>query len=54
MSAVDNDLIKAGTYSSGHCPGFPPGSLLSPDLRQETRNAITQQIYSLIRDKFNL
>ncbi len=41
MIAVDDDLKKAGAYSSGHCPGFPPGSLLSPDLRQETRNAVT-------------
>jgi hypothetical protein len=32
MNAGDFDLLT-GAYSSGHCPGFSPGSLLSPVLR---------------------
>ena len=34
--AGDFDQIMAGAYSSGYCPGFTPGSLLSPDFRQKT------------------
>jgi hypothetical protein len=34
--------LKAGVYSSGHCPGFTPGSLLSPDFKLEKRGAVTK------------
>jgi hypothetical protein len=30
--AGDPGLYRPGDYSSGHCPGFTPGSLLSPPL----------------------
>jgi hypothetical protein len=34
-------FLKARAYSSGHCPGFTPGSLLCPDFRQEITYSIT-------------
>jgi hypothetical protein len=34
-------FLQARAYSSGHCPGFTPGSLLCPDLRQEIKDSIT-------------
>lgn len=33
-------LKQIGAYSSGHCPGFTPGSLLRPELRKEVRTTI--------------
>jgi len=42
QDAGGDGLIQAWAYSSGHCPGFSPGSLLCSGFRKETGTTVAK------------